>query len=156
MKRNMKKVCSTVIVLIVFILSPHQVTFSPVTHFRFSRTVQNLTIQTIFANRLNFSHTLDKPMKISIRFFNDREIRAAWDDEHAKSWFSVVDVVGILNDEQDNPKDKWQKVPIQDFTKNSYIDWTKSITEIEQQLYQKYQLGEEEIAFIEKMIKPME
>lgn len=40
-------------------------------------------------------------MKISIRFFNDREVRAAWDDEHSKWWFSVVDVVGILNDESD-------------------------------------------------------
>jgi len=40
-------------------------------------------------------------MKISIRFFNDREVRAVWDEEHSKWWFSVVDVVGILNDEQD-------------------------------------------------------
>jgi len=95
-------------------------------------------------------------MKISPRFFYDREIRAARDDEHAKWWFSVLDIVGVLNDEQDNPKDKWQKVPIQDFTKNSDIDWTKSITEIDQQWYKKYQLGEEEIAFIEKMIKPMQ
>ncbi len=39
--------------------------------------------------------------RISIRFFDDREVRAAWDDEHAKWWFSVVDVVGILNDEPD-------------------------------------------------------
>ena len=42
------------------------------------------------------SHT-----KISIRFFNDREVRAVWDDEHAKWWFSVVDVVSILNNEPD-------------------------------------------------------
>ena len=40
-------------------------------------------------------------LKISIRFFNDREVRAGWDDEYAKWWFSVVDVVGILNDEPD-------------------------------------------------------
>ena len=40
-------------------------------------------------------------LKISIRFFNDREVRAVWDDEYAKWWFSVVDVVGILNDEPD-------------------------------------------------------
>ena len=39
--------------------------------------------------------------KISIRFFDDREVRAIWDEERAKWFFSVVDIVGILN-EQDN------------------------------------------------------
>jgi len=43
-------------------------------------------------------------LKISIRFFNDREVRAVWEDEHAKWWFSVVDVVGILNEENDYTK----------------------------------------------------
>ena len=43
-------------------------------------------------------------MKLSIRFFNDREVRAVWDEENSKWWFSVVDVVGILNDEQDYVK----------------------------------------------------
>ena len=37
--------------------------------------------------------------KVSIRFFNDKEVRAAWDEEKNKWWFSVVDVVGILNQE---------------------------------------------------------
>ena len=37
--------------------------------------------------------------KISIRFFDDREVRAVWDEANAKQWFSVVDVVGILNEE---------------------------------------------------------
>ncbi len=39
--------------------------------------------------------------KISIRFYNDREVRAVWDDEQSKWWFSVLDVVGAIN-EQDN------------------------------------------------------
>ncbi|MBK8671946.1 MAG: Fic family protein [Bacteroidetes bacterium] len=43
-------------------------------------------------------------MKISIRFFNDREVRAIWDDEHAKWWFSVLDIVGVLNEEPDYSK----------------------------------------------------
>ena len=47
-------------------------------------------------------------------------------------------------------------VPIQDFSKESDIDWSKSIPEIDQQLYKKYGLAKEEIAFIESMIKPME
>lgn len=46
-------------------------------------------------------------------------------------------------------------VPIQDFTENSDIDWSRSIDEIDSQLYAKYHLTEEETAFIEKMIKPM-
>ena len=39
--------------------------------------------------------------KISIRFFDDREVRALWDNQNSKWWFSVVDVVGILNQEAD-------------------------------------------------------
>ena len=39
--------------------------------------------------------------KISIRFFDDREVRAIWDEERAKWFFSVVDIVGILNEQDD-------------------------------------------------------
>lgn len=46
-------------------------------------------------------------------------------------------------------------VPIQDFTSSSDIDWSVSIEEIDKQLYRKYNLSDEEIAFIEKTIKPM-
>lgn len=42
--------------------------------------------------------------KISIRFFNDREVRAVWDEANAKWWFSVLDIVGILNNESDYNK----------------------------------------------------
>ena len=42
--------------------------------------------------------------KMSIRFFDDREVRARWDEENAKWWFSVVDVVGILKQEPDYTK----------------------------------------------------
>ena len=43
-------------------------------------------------------------VKISIRFFDDREVRAVWDEQNLKWWFSVVDVVGILNHEDDYTK----------------------------------------------------
>lgn len=46
-------------------------------------------------------------------------------------------------------------VPVQDFTAGSDIDWSKSVEEIDAQLYAKYNLSDEEIAFIESMIKPM-
>ena len=45
--------------------------------------------------------------------------------------------------------------PMQDFTENSDIDWNKSVEEIDEQLYAKYHLSDDEIAFIESMIKPM-
>lgn len=44
--------------------------------------------------------------KISIRFFNDREVRALWDEQNAKWWFSVVDVVGIFRQEDDYTKNR--------------------------------------------------
>ena len=44
---------------------------------------------------------MSEPFKISIRFFNDREVRAVWDDTDAKWWFSVLDVVAVLNEEDD-------------------------------------------------------
>lgn len=50
----------------------------------------------------------------------------------------------------------WANVPLQDFTENSDIDWSKSIPEIDQQLYKKYGLNEEEIAFIEEKVQEME
>ncbi len=42
--------------------------------------------------------------KKSIRFFNDREVRAVWDDAHAKWWFSATDIVRAINDEDDYTK----------------------------------------------------
>lgn len=46
-------------------------------------------------------------------------------------------------------------VPLQDFTSDSDIDWSKSVDEIDKQLYKKYNLTQEEIDYIEKTIKPM-
>ena len=42
--------------------------------------------------------------KISIRFFNDREVRAVWDEENSKWWFSALDIVGVLNEQDDYEK----------------------------------------------------
>ena len=44
--------------------------------------------------------------KISIRFFNDREVRAIWDDENSKWWFSVLDIIGVLNNQDDYEKNR--------------------------------------------------
>ena len=42
--------------------------------------------------------------KISIRFFDDREVRAVWDEKNAKWWFSVLDIVAVLTDQDDYAK----------------------------------------------------
>lgn len=65
-------------------------------------------------------------------------------------------MLGTLKVTQDNNKPTWANVPLQDFTSTSDIDWSKSIPEIDKQLYAKYNLSEDEIAFIEEKIKPME
>ena len=44
--------------------------------------------------------------KISIRFFNDREVRAVWDEENSKWWFNIVDIIGVLNEQDDYTKNR--------------------------------------------------
>lgn len=65
-------------------------------------------------------------------------------------------LLGALKVTQDNAREVWKFVPLQDFTSESNIDWSVSVAEIDQQLYAKYGLDEREIRFIESMIKPME
>ena len=64
-------------------------------------------------------------------------------------------MLGLLKVTQDNTLDKWLKVPLQNFTSASDVDWFKSISEIDQQLYAKYGLNQEEIDFIESHVKEM-
>ena len=42
--------------------------------------------------------------KISIHFFDDREVRAFWDDQNAKWWFSVLDIIAVLTNQNDYTK----------------------------------------------------
>ncbi|MBR4466096.1 Fic family protein [bacterium] len=55
-------------------------------------------------------------MKLSIRFFNDCEVRAVWDDEATKWWFSALDVIAAINQEVDYAKTrnywKWLKAKL--------------------------------------------
>ena len=48
----------------------------------------------------------DYMAKISVRFYGDHEVRALWDEENSKWWFSVVDVVGALNGEENHLKNR--------------------------------------------------
>ncbi|MCX8514783.1 MAG: Eco57I restriction-modification methylase domain-containing protein [Burkholderiales bacterium] len=66
-------------------------------------------------------------------------------------------MLGIKKITQSNKNaDTWSKVPMQNFTKNSDIDWSKSISEIDIQLYKKYSLNDKEISFIEEKVQEME
>lgn len=75
--------------------------------------------------------------------------------KYVKSKFARA-LLGVLKITQDNPARVWQYIPLQDFTAESDIDWTQPISGIDQQLYAKYDLDADEMAFIESNIKAME
>ncbi len=82
-------------------------------------------------------------------------------DQEAKNFVKYIKtkflriLVSAAKLSQDAMSKVYRFVPMQDFTENSDIDWNKSVDEIDAQLYAKYNLSDEEIAFIESMIKPM-
>ena len=65
-------------------------------------------------------------------------------------------LVGILKVSQNLYQNVYEFVPIQNFTNNSDIDWTKPISDIDLQLYNKYHLNNVEIDYIENIIRPMD
>lgn len=74
--------------------------------------------------------------------------------KYLKSKFARV-MLGTLKVTQSNSTRFWANVPLQDFTEASDIDWSKTIPEIDQQLYKKYGLNDEEIKYIEANVRPM-
>ena len=64
-------------------------------------------------------------------------------------------LLGVKKVTQHCPPGVWEMIPLQDFTPASDIDWTQPIPAIDQQLYRKYGLTDEEIAFIESHVKEM-
>ncbi len=81
---------------------------------------------------------------------------------HAEALYKYINgkfarvLLGVLKVTQDNTSEKWEYVPTQDFSNSSDIDWSKSIPEIDNQLYKKYGLSDNEIAFIESKVAPIE
>ena len=61
--------------------------------------------------------------KKSIRFFNDREVRAVWDEEHSKWWFSVLDIIAAINEQDDYQKTRnyWKYLKIKLRKENSQL-----------------------------------
>lgn len=112
----------------------------------------------------SFGETLTKPEVLNITsgythtFYgigNFKSIEEAKNlSKYIKTKFSRA-LLGIVKVTQDVNASKWKYVPLQDFTDNSDIDWSKPVHEIDLQLYKKYGLSDEEIAFIEKNVKKM-
>ena len=65
-------------------------------------------------------------------------------------------LVAVLKNTQNAMQGAYKYVPLQNFTSESDIDWSKSVADIDKQLYAKYGLAPEEIAFIESKVKSME
>ena len=75
--------------------------------------------------------------------------------KYIKTKFARV-LLGTLKITQSNGKNTWCNIPLQNFTSSSDIDWTKSVHEIDLQLYKKYNLSQKEIDFIEQHVKGMD
>lgn len=90
---------------------------------------------------------------LSIGIF-DTEFEANSVLKYIKTKFART-MLGVLKTTQNITPATWKYVPLQDFTSNSDIDWSKSIAEIDKQLYKKYGLDEQEIEFIETHVKEM-
>ena len=86
------------------------------------------------------------------KFETEAEARNA--EKYVLSKFARA-MLGILKITQDCPGPKWAYVPLQDFTFTSDIDWSKSIAEIDEQLFDKYSLDEQERNFIRTKVKEM-
>lgn len=86
------------------------------------------------------------------RFSSENEARNV--EKYIKAKFTRA-MLGILKTTQDCPGPKWHYIPLQNFSDHSDIDWSKSIHEIDLQLYKKYGLSADEINFIETHVKEM-
>lgn len=132
------------------------------------KSPDNLDSYKVFVAKTNGSGTLGEPLSTPIvgepnightvtflsigKFDSEGEAKALL--KYIQTKFART-LLGTLKVTQDNPKETWSNIPIVDFTSNSDIDWSKSVAEIDQQLYRKYKLSQPEIDFIESMIKPM-
>lgn len=113
---------------------------------RFGEIVTN---PTIIGPQCGYTHTF-----YGIGAFENRE-QANNALIYVKTKFARA-LLSVLKVTQNVNADAWRCVPLQDFTNNSDIDWSKSIPEIDKQLYAKYGLDQNEIDFIEEKVKAME
>ena len=108
-----------------------------------------LTMPEVIPPRTGFTHTF-----LGVGGF-DSEDEAIDALKYIKTKFFRA-LLGVLKVTQDLNADKFNYIPLQDFTPASDIDWSRSIPDIDRQLYAKYGLDEAEIEFIEIHVKAME
>lgn len=125
---------------------------------------ENLMKYKVIVPAANGSGAIGEVLSTPVIGYTDTFISfGAFDSEHEaeaclkyiKSRFSRG-MLGILKTTQDNTAEKWAKVPLWDFSDNSIIDWTKSIDEIDHQLYDFYGFDDELRAFFIEKIQRME
>ena len=75
-------------------------------------------------------------------------------EKYIKTKFARA-LLSVLKVTQNGNKPVWKMIPLQDFTSSSDIDWSAPVKAIDQQLYKKYNLSDEEISFIETHVKEM-
>lgn len=108
------------------------------------------TLSSIIIGKKNIGST---ETFISIGNFNEEKfalnLKKYLQTKFARAMLSILKVT------QNGNKPVWRMVPLQNFSEKSDIDWSQSISDIDQQLYKKYKLTQEEINFIEKNVKEM-
>ena len=132
------------------------------------KAVDNLDFYKVYVAQANgsgeFGETMSEPVVekpgvgstetfLSIgKFKTENEARAV--EKYIKTKFART-LLSVLKVTQNGNKPVWKMIPLQDFTPASNIDWSKSIPEIDRQLYAKYGLDADEIEFIETHVKEM-
>lgn len=111
-----------------------------------------------------FGETLSQPILLqpgtgyTQTYIGIGEFNSRFEAENAQKYIKTKflrTMLGVLKITQHNDIGTWRYVPLQDFTLSSDIDWSRSIPEIDRQLYAKYGLSDEEITFIESHVKEM-
>lgn len=132
------------------------------------RTPDNYSFYKVFVAKANGSGALGEPLSIplvgepneghTVTFLSIGKFNTACEAEallkYITTKFARI-LLGTLKVTQDNPREAWFNVPLQDFGAASDIDWSNSVDEIGAILYRKYCLSQEEISFIEKTAQKM-
>ena len=132
------------------------------------KTHENIDTWKVLVARVNGAGTIDEVLSsplvigphcgytqtfIGVGAFDTKE-NAENALKYVKTKFARA-LLHVLKVTQDNNRDVWKYVPLQDFTDKSDINWNTSIANIDKQLYKKYGLSQEEIDFIETHVKEM-
>ena len=135
---------------------------------RYVTRVENLDTYKLFLSKANgtgqFGETLPEGILgcpgdgatitfLSIGSF-DTAVEVEMCEKYLKTKFARA-LLGVLKATQNGSKPVFRMIPLQDFTAHSDIDWSKSVAEIDRQLYHKYDLTADEIEFIETHVKEM-